>query len=270
MTDMRDDAIAAYCAELIGLEDDLEQVQTDKKLFFENAREANGRKFVAALKLAVKTARMDPDKRTQAEEIDAEAERILRIMRKGPRVARGARTRESEAEAAGADPETGEFHDSDVTTESVAPVIASEDFIQVQPCAQPATVAEPATVGGVAAHPAASFAPVERHGGEKPVDLSSETANAGGENVTTSSAYELPVPEQEVRTRPVNSSEEPGRSHVSDALSKVVFFHEDADPLCARPEHCGSFSRMGLCERYGCRARSVNLADAQVSNRAPA
>src|SRR5690554_3886575 len=106
MSQLRDDAIAAYCAELHDLEDEVERAQEDKKKFFENARDAHGRKFVAALKLAIKTARMDPDKRLQVEEIDAEAERILGIMRQGLHVARGARTREDVPEH---DAETGEI-----------------------------------------------------------------------------------------------------------------------------------------------------------------
>lgn len=124
MADLSDEAIAGYVAHALDLEDEATRVQEDKREFFKSTREAHGKKFVTGLKLAIKVALMDADKRQEAEEIDAEAERILGIMRRGLHVARGARTRGADEVTTsnasvpeGFDPETGE--------EVTAPVPAS-------------------------------------------------------------------------------------------------------------------------------------------------
>lgn len=75
------------------IEDRIEEGQADKKNFISHIREQYGRRAANAFKLAMKTRRMGSDKRQEAEEIDAEAARILDILDK-PRVARGARTHE--------------------------------------------------------------------------------------------------------------------------------------------------------------------------------
>lgn len=99
-----DETIAAYAAELLDLEADGEAVQSAKKDVYENARDTYGKKFARSLKRAVALHRMDADKRTEAEEIDAEAERFLSIIR-SPRAPRATRAREIIEEF---DPETGE------------------------------------------------------------------------------------------------------------------------------------------------------------------
>jgi len=96
-----DETIAAYAAELLDLEADGEAVQSAKKDVYENARETYGKKFARSLKRAVALHRMDADKRTEAEEVDAEAERMLAVIR----APRATRAREIIEEF---DPETGE------------------------------------------------------------------------------------------------------------------------------------------------------------------
>lgn len=96
-----DETIAAYAAELLDLEADGEAVQSAKKDVYENARDTYGKKFARSLKRAVALHRMDADKRTEAEEVDAEAERMLAVIR----APRATRTREIIEEF---DPETGE------------------------------------------------------------------------------------------------------------------------------------------------------------------
>lgn len=83
----------ALAAEYEAFEARLEEVQTDKKDFLSHIRDQYGRRMANAFKLAMKTRRMGSDKRQEAEEVDAEAARILDILAK-PRVARGARTHE--------------------------------------------------------------------------------------------------------------------------------------------------------------------------------
>lgn len=84
---MSDDAIAAYAADLIDLEAEIEAKQTAKKDVYANLRDTYGKKAAAALKLAIKRHRMDSDKRQAADELDTEAERFLAVIRK-PRAPR--------------------------------------------------------------------------------------------------------------------------------------------------------------------------------------
>lgn len=87
---LSDEAIAAYAAELIDIEAEIEARQDDKKLVYGNVREAYGKQAADALKLAIKRHRMDDDKLAAAEEIDAEAERFLSVIRR-PRAPRATR-----------------------------------------------------------------------------------------------------------------------------------------------------------------------------------
>lgn len=56
-------------------------------------REEHGKKTADAFKLAMKLDALTPEKRTEAEDIETDAFRILQIIQ-APRVARGARTHE--------------------------------------------------------------------------------------------------------------------------------------------------------------------------------
>jgi hypothetical protein len=89
MSDLSDDAIRAYAANLFDLEDARETAQADLKDAWSHIREAHGKRFADSLKLAVKRARMDSEKRTAADEVDAEAERIIAVL-SAPRATRSA------------------------------------------------------------------------------------------------------------------------------------------------------------------------------------
>lgn len=106
MSDLSDDAIRAYAANLFDLEDARETAQTDIKDAWSHIRGAHGKRFADSLKLAVKRARMDYEKRQAVDEIDAEAERIMGIL--ASRAPRATRTREIIEEF---DPETGEINE---------------------------------------------------------------------------------------------------------------------------------------------------------------
>ena len=80
MSDLSDEAIRAYASNIFDLEDAREEAQTDLKDAWSHIREAHGKRFADSLKLAVKRARQDADKRAAADEIDAEAERILGLL----------------------------------------------------------------------------------------------------------------------------------------------------------------------------------------------
>lgn len=88
-----DEAIAAYAADLIDLEGRINELQDDKKATYASVRDAFGNRVAKSLKRAVALHRMDADKRTESDEIDAEAERFLSIIR-SPRAPRATRTRE--------------------------------------------------------------------------------------------------------------------------------------------------------------------------------
>ncbi len=114
---LTDEAIAAYAAQLLYLEADIDEMQADKKKVYTNLREAYGKRAADSLKLAIKRHRMDADKRTEADEIDAEAERFLSIIRK-PSAPRATRTREIIEEF---DPETGEILPNSTAVRTDAP-----------------------------------------------------------------------------------------------------------------------------------------------------
>jgi len=107
MSDLSDEAIRAYAANIFDLEDAREEAQTDLKEAWAGIRNAHGKQFADSLKLAVKRARMDQGKRDAADQIDAEADRIFALLSAPSRVARGART----YEAVDHDPITGEIAD---------------------------------------------------------------------------------------------------------------------------------------------------------------
>jgi len=88
-----DEAIVAYAADLIDLEGRINELQDDKKATYASVRDAFGKRTADALKLAIKRYRMDADKREAADEVDAEADRFLSLIR-SPRAPRATRTRE--------------------------------------------------------------------------------------------------------------------------------------------------------------------------------
>jgi len=105
-----DEAIAAYAADLIDLEGRINELQDDKKTTYASVRDAFGKRTADALKLAIKRYRMDADKREAADEVDAEADRFLSIIR-SPRAPRATHAREIIEEIPDHDPETGEVNE---------------------------------------------------------------------------------------------------------------------------------------------------------------
>lgn len=76
-----DEAIKAYAATLLDLEAEIETRQGIKKDTYASVRDTYGKKAADALKLAIKRHRMDDEKRNAADELDAEAERFLSVIR---------------------------------------------------------------------------------------------------------------------------------------------------------------------------------------------
>jgi len=102
------EALASYAADILDKESAIEELQDGKKAVYGNLRDTYGKRTADALKLAVKRYRMDAEKLQAAEELDADAERFLTIIRQ-PRAPRATRTREIIEEFDDADPETGEI-----------------------------------------------------------------------------------------------------------------------------------------------------------------
>lgn len=124
-----DETIAAYVIDLIDLDSQSDEIQASKKRTYEDARDTYGKKFARSLKRAVALHRMDADKRTEADEIDAEAERFLTIIRK-PSAPRATRTREIIEEF---DPETGEIKSSTAARKDVQAETTVESTRAVAP-----------------------------------------------------------------------------------------------------------------------------------------
>lgn len=103
MSDLSDETIRAYAVNLFSLEDARETAQFDLKETWSHIREAHGKRFADSLKLAVKRARMDQSKRMDADEVDAEAERIIAVL-SAPRATRSA------SGVPDHNPATGEVH----------------------------------------------------------------------------------------------------------------------------------------------------------------
>lgn len=82
--------IGAYAADLFDLEEKIDQLQTGKRNLYKAIRDEHGKGEATSLKLAVKLSRMDDGKRSEAEAIDTEAQRMLAIIAKGraPRATR--------------------------------------------------------------------------------------------------------------------------------------------------------------------------------------
>lgn len=89
MSGAGDNILVSWAADLDGLEGQIEALQDAKRDLYATVREEHGKATAAALKKAVKIARMDSEKRDDAEEIDAEAERILALIEsRAPRATR--------------------------------------------------------------------------------------------------------------------------------------------------------------------------------------
>lgn len=212
---LTDEAIAAYAAELLDIEADIEARQDDKKAVYGNIREAYGKRSADALKLAIKRHRMESDKLAAAEELDAEAERFLGVIR-SPRAPRATRVREIIEEFPAHDPETGEVAEtsSQPTDAGLACPEISEPLspsagtggeagrhpIQPETVEGKSEVAEAAAAGespadhrlmAVSIHGGEDVAPSPAHAPEQPgtEDSSVRTPAEGGANSATISAF---------------------------------------------------------------------------------
>jgi uncharacterized protein (UPF0335 family) len=75
-----DNLIASWAHDLFDLEDQIEALQEGKKDLYASIRDEHGKQTANALKRAVKLARMDSEKRDEADALDTEAFRILGII----------------------------------------------------------------------------------------------------------------------------------------------------------------------------------------------
>lgn len=108
--------IGAYAADLLDLEDQITALQDSKRDLYATIRDEHGKAEANALKQAVKLSRMDSEKRTERDEIDTEAQRMLAIIEKG-HARRAPRAREIIEEFRS---EPGAFLESDTAQSPVA------------------------------------------------------------------------------------------------------------------------------------------------------
>ena len=103
-----DNTIAAWCGELSTLDQQIDDLQSAKRDAFKRIRDEHGRVLADAVKNALKLSRLTSEQMSQRVEIDAETDRILRIIESGL-ARRAPRAREIIEEF---DPETGEVLDT--------------------------------------------------------------------------------------------------------------------------------------------------------------
>jgi uncharacterized protein (UPF0335 family) len=113
--------IGAYAADIFTIEDQIVALQTGKRDLFKAIREEHGKQEANALKAAIRLARMDGEKRDEAEAVDTEAQRMLAIIEKG-RAPRATRPREIIEEF---DAETGEIDAISEPSRAVEPTPAA-------------------------------------------------------------------------------------------------------------------------------------------------
>lgn len=199
-----DAAAAALVADLLAIEAEIAELQDDKGTIYKAARETYGKRFANGLKLAVKIERMDQDKLSEADEVDAEAERILAAFRK-PRAPRATRARENIEEFPVKHDEDGVFPDDEPQPAPAAQMrvidgaglsashdlstsVAGPEGIEGQQTIQPETantIPDEPTDGGP--HESAAHHPVEPFG-RRPDDNDSHSAGGQTNEAVTISA----------------------------------------------------------------------------------
>jgi hypothetical protein len=214
--------IASWAHDLFELEDQIEALQDGKKDLYAAIRDEHGKQTANALKRAVKLARMDSEKRDEADALDTEAFRILGIIEGAARAPRATRA-----------------------IASSVPV-SSEAQVRAERSAWPDRQHEPADPD-----PSGVAADSEPVGADQPVV---PNAREGGEGATPLPA-DIPEPDHgEAGVIPVAASEPATEDaeQSSDASSVVPFRSkqelEPPHPDCQKPELCKGFSNLKLCE----------------------
>lgn len=105
--------ILSWVGDLADLEEQIEALQASKKDFYAAIRDEHGKPVANGLKAAMRIHRMDSEKRTEADRVDAEAARILSIIESaGDRAPRATRVA-SPVPLPPHDAETGELKSPD-------------------------------------------------------------------------------------------------------------------------------------------------------------
>jgi hypothetical protein len=232
-----DKLIADLAMQLLEIEEEIEEKQGDKKKLYEGARDEHGKKFAASLKLAVKLHRMDNDKRAEAEEIDAEAIRMLAVIERASRAPRATRVEIIEE----FDAETGEIievppadatqHAADSGSASSVPSDGAAAPIPEIPAGSPVSDdRQPAQV--------AAAASADHRLGEGPEAASRE-------------------PKGPAKADAVESASEP--TNVTP-IRRNWKWTDPAHPDCLDPGTCGGFSNMALCGRCKEAAAALHVA----------
>lgn len=143
--------IAAYAADLLDLEDQIEALQDGKRDLYKTIREEHGRLEADAIKNALRIVRMDSEKRAKVEATDAETARMVKIIEVGTVVATPAPARKREPRQ-----DDGHKDDGSVSRGLVGPANAGDDRAantKPTPIHEPAIAADPAGEGVTALSP---------------------------------------------------------------------------------------------------------------------
>jgi len=257
MSDLSDEAIRAYAANIFDLEDAREEAQTDLKDAWSHIREAHGKRFADSLKLAVKRARMDQGKRDAADQIDAEADRIFALLSAPSRVARGART----YEAVDHDPITGEIADEHPMSHASGQPGGDDPERQDD-------AASAGEDGELIHEPEAAMLP-QTAGSETAVANSTPgsgagTVDAGGANwpseMTTASPANEPETIPPVADPATVVSEAGVDRSAGTASATVVADHSKPNPICRDPGECGPYASWAMPCRQCVEAAKLAVA----------
>lgn len=237
------ETIAAYADNLIALEAERDAAQGRIKDVYGNARETYGKRFADSLKLAIKRHRMDADKRDAADEVDADAERMVGIIN-SPRAPRATRSANTVPE-----------HDADgVIIETTVPrheaVEAGESITAISPAdiPEPAEEVPPtltsAAPGGESAVPAAALAVADQNAR---VDADAGVGRSGGG-----------------ASLPLNNAPAPAANVIALRTHnpETHFLNSEGLPRlhgCLKPDACAGSWR-GLCSR--CAPHAAQRGDA--------
>jgi len=156
-----DNTIAAWCGELSTLDQQIDDLQSAKRDAFKRIRDEHGRVLADAVKNALKLSRLTSEQMSQRVEIDAETDRILRIIESGL-ARRAPRAREIIEEF---DPETGEVLDTSslakaAHVEAAASIPQADGATNTREGA-PADEAEPTQGEASSAHRVMTMTPLE-------------------------------------------------------------------------------------------------------------
>jgi hypothetical protein len=164
--------IGAYAADLLDLEEQIDALQDSKRDLYKAIRDEHGKGEAKSLKRAVQLSRMDAGKRDEAEAVDTEAQRMLKIIEasRAPRATPARANTVPEHEPAHSEP-SGVAADQDESEDS--PALSST------PLQEGSEPAEAHNLGSERSTRSPATQPGEGEAGSSPATAASPPAGEG-------------------------------------------------------------------------------------------